>query len=426
VTSPPPDRVRIREYFHLLATNDNYRLLWLAQIVSELGDWLYAVVIYNFLLETTGSARSVAGAVVLQVLPQVLTAPMAGVINDRLSRRSVMIGADLARAVVVLAMMFASHLPTIWPIYALLLMETVMWGLFEPGRSALVPNLTRGSRELLIANTLASTTWSFNLAVGSALGGLLAVWLGRDPVFLINAASFLLSAGLLLRIRCAEPHTEGQAPLRVAELFNFTPVLEGFRHMRSDGRLVATLLAKGGLGFLGANYVILTILGERVFPVAGSPALGMSLLMAARGVGALLGPAVGGYWAGGRPERLPRGILYGFLLGAAGYLALSGAPNIVAAGACVTLAHAGGSVVWVFSTTMLQTLAEDRFRGRVFSADYACLVLAMSASTWLAGTAVDAGAAVRHVSAAVGLMVLIPALIWALAALPLWRNRPNL
>lgn len=211
-----------------------------------MGDWLYAVVIYNFLLESTGSARSVAGAVVLQVLPQLLTAPMAGVINDRLSRRSVMIAADMMRAVIVLMMLFASHLSVIWPIYALLLVETVMWGFFEPGRSALLPNLTTSDRETLIANTLGSTTWSFNLAVGSALGGFLAVWLGRDPVFVINALTFLVSAVFILRIRCTEPHTEGQPRLKVRELFNFKPLAEGFRYIRSDRRRSA-LSAKAGL-----------------------------------------------------------------------------------------------------------------------------------------------------------------------------------
>ncbi|MCC6590025.1 MAG: MFS transporter [Bryobacterales bacterium] len=415
-------RIRLREYVQLLARNRNYRLLWLAQIVSEIGDWLYAVVIYNFLLESTGSARSVAGAVVLQVLPQLLTAPMAGVINDRLSRRSVMIAADVMRAAIVLMMLFASHLSVIWPIYALLLVETVMWGFFEPGRSALLPNLTTSDRETLIANTLGSTTWSFNLAVGSALGGFLAVWLGRDPVFIINALTFVVSAILIVRIRCTEPHTEGQPRLRLAEVINFKPLAEGFQYIKGDRRLLAALMAKAGLGFLGANYVILTILGERVFPVKGSPALGMSLLMGARGLGALIGPAIGGYWAGGRHDRLRTGILYGFFAGAIGYMALSMAPNVIAAIACVTLAHAGGSVIWVFSTTMLQNMADDRFRGRVFSADYAFLVMAMSSSTWMAGTAVDLGVSVREVSVIVGLMVLLPALLWRVLALPLWRG----
>ena len=85
------------------------------------------------------------------------------------------------------------------------------------------------------------------------------------------------------------------------------------------------------------------------------------------------------------------GILYGFLASIAGYLALGVSGSIWLALAAVVLSHAGGSIVWVFSTTLLQEQTEDRFRGRVFSADYAFLVIAMSAVTYLAGSLIDHG-----------------------------------
>ena len=93
-------------YLRLIRDNRNYRLLWIAQVVSELGDWFYALAVYNLLLELTGGkAQAVALAVVLQVLPQVFAAPTAGVVNDRISRRAIMIGADVARLFVVLGML---------------------------------------------------------------------------------------------------------------------------------------------------------------------------------------------------------------------------------------------------------------------------------------------------------------------------------
>jgi hypothetical protein len=79
-------------------------------------------------------------------------------------------------------------------------------------------------------------------------------------------------------------------------------------------------------------------------------------------------------------------------------------------------------VIWVFSTTMLQISAEDRFRGRVFSADFAFLVVAMSVSTHVGGLAVDMGVPVRTVSLSVGLLALLPAVLWAMWAMPLWRE----
>src|SRR5688572_24585866 len=143
--------VSLRSYARLVRTNRNFRLLWSAQIVSEIGDWLYTVAIYSLLLEFTGSAKAVALAFVLQVLPQFLISPTAGVLNDRVSRKRMMIIADWARAVIVLAMVLVRSPEWIWFLYLLLLAETVMWALFEPGRSAVIPNITTGT-DRLVAN----------------------------------------------------------------------------------------------------------------------------------------------------------------------------------------------------------------------------------------------------------------------------------
>src|ERR1700693_4801654 len=95
----------LSSYWRLIRDNRNFRLLWFAQIVSELGDWFYTVAIFRFLLELTGSAQMVSFACLMQVLPQTFIAPAAGVINDRIRRKKVMIFADLARAAIVLAML---------------------------------------------------------------------------------------------------------------------------------------------------------------------------------------------------------------------------------------------------------------------------------------------------------------------------------
>jgi MFS family permease len=412
-----------------VSRNRNFRLLWLAQIVSEIGDWLYSIAIYSLLLELTGSAKAVATALVLQVLPQFFVGPTAGVVNDRMSRKQVMILADLARSVVVLGMVLASSREMVWLLYVLLGLETILWSFFEPGRSATIPNITTSETETLTANTLSSTTWSFNLAFGATLGGFMAVWFGRDAVFVLNAMSFLVSAALLRRMRFQEPHIANAPSFRLKDLADYSPILEGVRYVRRDARLLATLVIKAGLGFLGAHWVVLPIFGERVFPVrleglgaARAGMLGMSLLMGSRGIGALLGPLIGGLWAGQRHARLRLGILAGFLAVAAGYVALGAAPTLPLAALAVILAHAGGSVIWVFSTTLLQYQTEDRFRGRVFSADFGFLVLTMSLVTWLAGIAIDLGFSVRTLSTAIGLAALVPAALWVWA-LRLWRQR---
>jgi MFS family permease len=414
-------------YWRLVRDNRSFRLLWFAQIVSELGDWLYSIAIYSLLLELTGSAKSLATAIVLQTLPQFFVAPAAGVVSDRMSRKRVMIFADLARAAIVLLMLAVRSREWAGLIYLLLIAETMMWAFFEPARNAVIPNITRGS-EILAANTLSASTWSVIMAVGFSIGGVVAVLVGRSAVFVINAASFLVSASLIRSMRFAEPHVAGASRLKARDLMDFSPLVEGLRYVAGDRRLLATLLVKAGLGVMGANWVILPILGERAFPVpAGgldpqrAGMLGMSILTGARGFGSLLGPLIGSRWAGRINSRLRSGILYGFLAGAAGYLMLGLSPWLSLAIAVVVLAHAGGSLIWVFSTTLLQDRTEDRFRGRVFSADYAFHMATMSLVCYLAGVLIDHGIGAKAVSILTGLLTLVPALAWALV-LRLWHR----
>ncbi|SPF52846.1 Major facilitator superfamily MFS_1 [Candidatus Sulfopaludibacter sp. SbA4] len=409
-------------YLRLLRTNRNYRLLWMAQVVSELGDWFYSLAVYNLLLELTHNrAQSVGLAVVLQVLPHTFAAPTAGVVNDRISRRAIMIGADIARFFIVLGMLGVRTPGMVWMVYPLLLLETLGAAFFEPAHSAVIPNIVRAS-DVLAANALASITWSFCLAAGASLGGVVAVLYGRDTVFLLNAFSFLGSAWLIRRMRFDEPHAAGLPPLRGRDLVDFSPILEGFRYIRADSLLFATVFVKGGIGLLGANNVLLPVLGQRVFPAkfhgldpARGAILGMSLLMGARGAGALLGPIIGGRWAGDRHSRLRSGIFAGFLLAAAGYMLLGTSTSLIVAVLTVVLAHAGSSTNWVFSTTLLQIYTTDRFRGRVFAADYGLCMLGISASSYLAGVAIDLGVPARTFAVVIGCVMLVPAGAWAIA-----------
>jgi MFS family permease len=422
-------RITLATYARLLRANANFRKLWFAQIVSEIGDWMYTVAIYSQLLELTGGqATSVGFAFVLQVLPQLLVSPMAGVLNDRLSRRNLMIVADIARAVIVTLMLYAQARGLIWLIYVLLFLETVFWALFEPGRNAVIPNITEGE-DVLIANGLASITWSFNFAVGFSIGGFIAALAGRQAVFVINALSFVLSAILISQMRFTEPHVEHLPAMRARELADFSPIAEGLRYVRSDKRLFATMLVKCGLGFMGANWVLVTILGEQKFPLflAGTDPkeagmLGMSILMGCRGLGALIGPIIGTYLAGHSESRLRWGILIGFLCSGAGYMLLGQMRHAVTAGLTLVLAHAGGSIIWVFSATLLQMSTEDKFRGRVFSAEFAFMTLSMSASSTLAGMFIDRGIEVGTVASTAGVVMLVPGLAWLLAQ-RLWREQ---
>ena len=419
--------VSLSAYWRLLRTNRNYRRLWFAQIVSEIGDWLYTLSVYSLILEYTGSAQSVSMAFVCQVLPQVFASPAAGVLADRISRRSVMIVADWARAAIVTAMMLVRSADMVWLLYVLLTLETVFWAMFEPARSAVIPNIT-SEDERAAGNALGALTWSVNFMLGFAVGGVVAAVVGRQMVFVINGLSFALSGLIVRSIRFTEPHLEGTPPLRLKDLLDFKPVLEGFRYVKRDSRMLSTALVKCGLGLMGANWTLLPLLGEKVFPlrIAGADAkkagmLGMSLLMACRGFGAILGPLIGGYIAGNNVKRLRWGILVGFLLAAAGYGLLGMATTLGWACAAVMVAHCGGSIIWVFSTTMLQEMTDDKFRGRIFASEFACSMVSMTAVNTLAGSLADHGTPILTIATWTGLIMLLPAAAW-LYAQRHWRE----
>jgi hypothetical protein len=330
-----------------------------------------------------------------------------------------MIAADLGRFVIVLAMLLVRSRSMVWLVYPLLVAETTMAAFFEPARSAVIPNIaTRG--EMLIANTLSSATWSVNLLIGASVGGVVAAFFGRDVVFVLNALSFLASALFISRMHFAEPHAESGAPLKARDLVDFSAVLEGIRYVRNHRTLLPTVFAKAGELMIGPSWVIFTVMGEREFAVywrgidpARGAMLGMSILLGGRGLGALVGPLISARWAGSSDYRLRLGILFGYLTIALGYGSLGTSRTVWLASACAMLAHMGGSTVWVFSTTLLQLHTDDRFRGRVFAADLGLSMLTIAAGAYTCGRLLDWGISTRAVATGTGLIMLLPAGLWA-------------
>ena len=146
-------------YGELLRGNRSFRFLWLGQVVSQMGDWFDTIAVYTITLRLTGSSRSVALIMVARFLPSVIMGPLSGVVADRFSRRSIMITADLLRAVVVLGFLFIRRPDQMWLIYVLTVLQLAFSAFFEPAKTAAIPSIV-SDRELLPANAIASVTWS--------------------------------------------------------------------------------------------------------------------------------------------------------------------------------------------------------------------------------------------------------------------------
>jgi MFS family permease len=402
----------VNPYRALLTENRNYRRLWLGQIVSQLGDWFNSVAIYALLLEMTGTATSVALMIIVQFLPMALIGPVAGVVVDRVNRRRLMIASDILRGLVVLVLLVVRRPDQVWIAYAAMGTVVSLTAFFEPARTAVIPNLTTRSR-LLTANALSSATWSAMLAIGAGVGGIVTALLGRNTAFLVNAASFLVSAAIIARTSFNADPPEVKRPAGWSSLTGFGDLLEGMRYVRSDRHVAALMLVKAGWGVAGGVLLIMTVLGERVFPVGGSGAAGIGVLYAARGVGAGIGPIMARAWLGQQPDEMRRAIAPSYFLVSVFYLMLSWSPTLLLASAAVIGAHAAGSVLWVFSTVLLQISVPDRFRGRVFSAELALLMIISAASSYVCAYAMDAwGASPFLLTRVLGVVFVLPALAW--------------
>ncbi len=407
-------------YLLLLRRNRNFRLLYIGQTVSQLGDWFNTVAVYALLLDLTGSATAVAWMLIVQLLPIAIVSPFAGVLVDRLNRRRIMMAADLLRGTLILGLLLVRRVDQTWIAYVVTAAAVAATAFFEPARTATIPNVTTPD-ELLPANALSSATWSAMLAIGASVGGIVTAVFGRNTAFIVNSGSFFISAIFIAMTRYdATPPRR----IRTAHLMAITgadDLIEGFRYIRHHAHVAALMLVKTGWGLAGGVLLLLTIFGQRVFPIGRGAAAGIGVLYGARGVGAALGPIALRWIVGHNPSVMKRSIGPAFFMIGTFYAALAVAPGLSLASLCVLFAHCGGSILWVFSTVLLQMEVPDELRGRVFAAELALFTLTSALSSYVTGFYLDRGVSPRTVSVVLGSLFLLPGTVW-MVILSRWRE----
>jgi MFS family permease len=411
-------------YIDLLRRNRNFRQLWLGQVVSQMGDWFDTIALYTIILNLTGSGRDVGLLLVARFVPSFLFGPVSGVVADRFSRRTIMIWSDLLRALVVLGFLFVRRADQLWIIYVLTVLQLALSTFFEPAKTAAVPSLV-ADRELVAANSISSVTWSVMLTLGAAIGGIITGWFGTNAAFILDALSYVLSAVLIFNVRLPKRPKRERRKLSLLQVLGITETLEGARYVKRRPGVLALLLVKPAWGLGGGIMTLLAVFGERIFPVGKSAATGIGVLFAARGIGTAVGPIAARRLAGEGKSSLTVSIGIAFLIGGVGYIAFGAATSFVFALIVLGIAHMGGSILWVFSTVLLQRSVEDNFRGRVFAAELALLTLTMAASNYVTGELLDRfGISPRIVTIGIGGFFLLPGIIWFLTR-SLWdREEP--
>lgn len=423
ISSKSTETMRPVGYIELLRGNRNFRQIWLGQLISQMGDWFNTIALYSIVLKLTGSGRAVGLVLVARFLPTVFIGPLSGVIADRFSRRTIMIVSDLARAVIVLGFLFIRRPDQVWLVYALTVLQLICSSFFEPARTAAIPSIV-SDRELVAANAISSATWSSMLTLGAAIGGVIAGAFGTDAAFVLDSLTYIGSALVIATVRLPERPARAKSKLTISKALGIADTLEGARYVARRPRVLALLLVKAAWGLGGGILALLAVFGEKIFPVRGSGATGIGVLYAARGIGTAIGPIAMRRFAGETRERMQKVIGYAFLLSGLFYIAFGAATNFIFALIVLMIAHAGGSIIWVNSTVLLQSVVEDNFRGRVFATEFMLLTLTMAASNYATGEMLDRfGFSPRAVTIGIGVLFLLPAALWFVTER--WWNRES-
>ncbi len=418
------------EYLDLLKRNRNFRYLWWGNVVSLLGDWFNLIASAALVTELTSSGVAISYLFLVRFLPQFLFSPIAGVIADRYDRRKIMILADLLRAVTVLGFLFIRSADQLWLFYVLTATQFILSALFVPARSAALANIV-DPKDLVTANALDSFTWSTMFALGAFLGGVIATLFGNQTAFVMDAATFLVSAWLISRI--VLPKREARTAS--ASGGGWLELNEGLRYLWGLPFLLTISFVKAAGSFVwGAINVLEVSYADNVFPLSGTAithwlsienggTATLGLIYVASGLGTGLGPLLMRRWLGDSTKRLMVGISTGFFLTATGILALGLVTTLPAFLGATFMRTFGTGTIWVFSAVLLQIMVPDNVKGRVFGFEFAALTLTESLSVFAAGYTQDVFQwSLIRVSSAFGWLGVLVFIIW-MAFFLATRNR---
>ncbi|HEX5709243.1 MAG TPA: MFS transporter [Pyrinomonadaceae bacterium] len=438
-------------YRQLLAANPDFRRLWTGQVVSEIGDWLNNIAVLALAIQLAGDSGvglAIAVYAIARHVPLFVFGPVAGVVADRLDRRRVMIAADVLRAVLALGFLLADRLQSLAVIYAVAASLFAVASFFSSARRASIPNIVRGPDELLTANALTSSTFAATVAVGSALGGVVAAFVARDIIFVVNALTFLASAEMIRRIRgrlsrrdersqteSLEASDDARAFEGAAKTSSLLAQLgavlrraagefrEGLRYVRGSSVLSAVFVVTAGWGLgNGAARALYSIFGARlgVEAMDGSEWVargyverptdfGISVLFVAMGVGGIVGAALARRF--NRGEHLGPRIGRSMVFDGLALSVFSLMPNLWGAALLLVAREINFAIWWTAQQTLVMRTTDDAYAGRVFATSETLTTLMMVGSMLASGAASDR-LGIRPVALAGGVVIACSGMLW--------------
>ena len=388
----------------------NYRLFFYGQSVSLVGTWITRVAISWLVYRLTGSELLLGIVSFAGQIPTLLLAPFAGVAVDRHNRRRILIWTQAGSLVqsVVLAVLTLSHLITVPYLLVLQVLQGVINAFDTPARQALVVEMVTDRADVPNAIALNSSMVNGSRVIGPAIGGIIIAAVGEGWCFAIDAVSYvgvLISLGLMRLDR--RTHAPGMPLLH--------DLRSGFLYVRDSVPIRSGLILLAVISTAGVPYTVLmpAVVAQTL---GGGPDL-LGWLMGASGAGALAGAL---YLANRRTVvGLGRVILLGALSFGASLVVFSTTHTVWLAAPVLAVAGAGFIVQAASTNTIIQTIVDEQFRGRVMAFYTMAFFGSVPVGSLIAGVVATYLGATMTIR--LGGLICIAAGLWYAAKLPALR-----
>lgn len=358
---------------HVLRTNGAFQRLWTARTISFLGDSMSLVALMLYVLENVGQALAVAVLLLVGDFAPALLGPLTGAISDRFDLRKVMVVSELAQGALVLVI--ALWLPSLPLLLALVALRAIAGQVFQPASRAMVPAIVE-DRDLPQANAAIGFGTNGGETIGPLVAAALLPLLGIRGVLLVDAATFLVSAALLVFMPSVRPAPEERTTL-------LRDARDGLKYI-----VKSPLLRAIGLGYFaivafnGIDDVALAFLATETL---GSGQSSVGILLSAVGIGLLAGYAL----LNKPPRSMAVLLIAGFAISSAGNL-LTGLAWAVAAAFTVQLVRGLGiAAMDVAANTLIQRAVPTALLGRIFGTLYGAIGVAAALSYLAGGVLLD-------------------------------------
>jgi MFS family permease len=346
----------------------NFAYLWFGQVISLTGDWVLFVALPFYVYSLTGSALATGIMFIVQTIPSILFGSIAGVFVDRWDRKRTMFIANLAQAITLIPLFIVHSQQWIWVVYIFAFIEALISQFFEPAKNAIIPNLV-DEEHLIAANSLNSMSQELTRLIGPVLGGLLLGLLGINSVIVVDAASFLISAGMIALIvlppNTNQPQVQNETPHPWASIGKvWHEWVEGLQLVRKQ-QLITGIFVVFGVAMVGEG-IIEVLIAAYVKQVMHGNALVLGWLMTAQAIGGIAGSLIIVQLSKViHPTKLIplSALIFGPLI-----IVIANFPVLPVVLPLATIIGVAVIGFFVSMITLLQGNVADEYRGRIFGA----------------------------------------------------------